>query len=255
MVMLCESITFEEAKRLPMKWVIEPKHDGIRAYVKNKRLYDRRGKDITEKFPELEVSKLDEDIDGEIVAQSKEFSDVSGRVHLKDRFTIKLASKKNPVLFVCFDFYGASSLPLYERRRKLEELKFASPNFVLTWQRPVFELLTIWGEVLARGEEGLVLKEVDSPYVFSRSASWRKLKAFEETIWPFQGLEEHPRGVTLRSTDGRSVNINGKDAVRAKEIFKKEGCVGAHVQYLPQRTSGAWRFPSFRGFVEEGNGI
>jgi len=247
--MLCKKITLEQAEKLPQdEWVIEPKLDGIRAYVEDGVLRDRRGKDIMAKFPEVaeRIHCGHPNLDGEIIAQSGIFEDVSGRVHMNDAFKIKLAAKMNPAKYVVFDVVNPT-LTLPERQKLLLN---GNVPFETIKQWTLNELNEQWNGVLNRGEEGLILKRINSYYEFGkRSRNWLKLKAFTEVIAEFTKYEEHSHGVTIETVDGRRVVVNGAQAEKVRQAFHQGPVVKAEIQFLPQINSDAWRFPSFRGLV------
>lgn len=254
--MLCQPCTVEDARLQydSTEWVVERKLDGVRAYIQGGRLYDRRGVDITKRFPEFsQIETIMDVLDGEIVAQSGEFSDVSGRMHLRDEFKVKILSKKSPAIFVAFDIV-VPGVRVTNRIAQLSTGYFPRgiPRFDWMNEVPRFsDFEDGWDKVNAGGWEGLILKQRDSVYQEGkRSADWLKVKAFAEATAVFVKLENHPRGVRLETADGRSVNVNGAQADEVKERFKKNGKVKCEVQYLPQNNSDAWRFPSFRGLVE-----
>jgi ATP-dependent DNA ligase len=254
--MLCQPVTLDAAKELVLsgEWVIEEKYDGVRAYIEDGKLYDRRGKEMTQQFPEFEgLKEFKMSFDGEIVAQSGKFNDISGRVHLRDRFLIRLQAKRSPAKFMVFDVVGAgyAQQSLDGRREVLEKMDFSGfPWMVLARQYPGSDFATRWNDVLEHGKEGLVLKRRAASYQFGkRAADWLKLKAWEETTATFTKLEVHPKGVRLETEDGHSVNVNGVQAEEVIARFRRDGVVLGEVQYLPQRESSAWRFPSWRGVV------
>lgn len=246
--MLCQPATLEEAKRRVAggEWVVEEKYDGIRAYIEGGRLYDRRGQDITEKFPEfVGLSQITAVLDGEVLCD--EFSQVQSRMHTKAAFMRKVLATKHPAVFMAFD-YVVPGQPLWARMERL--MKF---DGILPWLRVVQGGKDVdgrWKEVTDAGREGIVVKDMGSVYEEGkRSPSWLKVKAFVETTAVFVKLDEHPKGVRLETADGKSVNVNGAQAREVKERFRKDGKVECDVQYLPQKDSEAWRFPSFRGLV------
>lgn len=247
-VMLCQKMTLDEFKVVANdEWIVERKFDGIRAFVKQGKLYDRKGADITHKFPEFNVQSIaDEWVDGEIVASSGVFEDVSGRIHLKDKFTISLAAKKNPARFVVFDVIK----PIMSLKMRKDYLELISsvlpPNFDVAAYGSAEMVDVWWSRVTSEGWEGLVAKRLTAEYRFERSPSCLKIKAFVEVEHKFTKYEVHPRGITIEDEEGRRVVINGSEAKKVVDIFKKDGCVVAQIQYLPQR-SGVWRFPSYRG--------
>ena len=160
--MLCQSATPEQARKIP-SCHYERKLDGVRAYIEDGQLYDRRGKEITKQFPEfVGLSAIKGTFDGEIVSQSGEFNDISGRVHLRDRFIISLSAKKSPAIFVVFDAVMEGTIE--QRRSAIEKVKLWD-SFGWCHQVPTF--LTFeegWSKVQACGWEGLVLKRFGSTY-------------------------------------------------------------------------------------------
>jgi len=249
MVMLCEKVSREDAERLCDEegWMIERKHDGIRAFCTEKGIFDRRGNEITSKFPEF-VPPFPNNIDGEIVAQSGIFEDVSGRIHMKDKFLIGVHAKKSPAIFMAFD--KVDDKPWVSLKARREALDKAVLPVWMHKSKVYKDFNEAWSEVEAKGYEGLVIKDPDSLYVHKRSHAWKKCKAFEETTAMFTKLETHNRGVRLETADGKSVNVNGVQAKKVKELFDKNGSVECEVQFLPQQNSAAWRFPSFRKLIE-----
>lgn len=248
--MLCQKATLEEAREQIKisRCAVEHKYDGVRAYIENGKLFDRRQVEITARFPEfVGLNKLQDCMDGEIIAQSGEFNDISGRMHLKDKFLISLASKKSPAIFVVFDLPNEVGA-LEQRRKVLDSLvlpSWAQQSFHK--QMTVQEFDELWSALCQQGREGVILKRLVSDYEFGkRSSEWKKVKAFIEIEATFTKYEEHPRGITLETSDGRRVVVNGAQADEVRETLKRTGAVRAEIQYLPQNNSDAWRFPSFR---------
>lgn len=246
--MLCQPATLAEAREMVQKknCIIEEKFDGVRAYIERGKLYNRRGEEMTVKFPEfVGIEKLD-GYDGEVVCASGEFSDVQSRVHTKSPFYIKLFAQKMPAYFVVFD--APSRAPLRRRKALLDGAVLPA------WMRRAPAYPTVdaaWEHITANGGEGIVVKDADATYEEGkRSASWIKVKAFAETTAVFTKLEQHAKGVRLETDDGRAVNVNGQQAEYVKFKFNNDGKVCCEVQYMPQKDSEAWRFPSFRGVVE-----
>ena len=246
--MLCHSITPEEFLKLnPDEWVLETKFDGIRAYTDGGKLYNRQGKDITHLFPEIDVSGYAQCFDGEIVAQTGVFSDMSGRVHMKDPLDIEDASILEPVSFIIYDVPNHPGT-LEERREYLELRRNSLPgDLALQHEGAWFKIL--WERVLLNGIEGLVAKRKTSTYQEGkRSRDWLKIKAFKEVIHEFTKYERTPRGITIEDNEGHRVVVNGAQAEAVARKLDREGRIYANIQYLPQQ-SGVWRFPSFRGLA------
>lgn len=259
-VALCEQATLGDVKKIiesvPSQHIfIEPKYDGVRATCIDGKFYDRRGKEITHLFPEFSHGeKLKGYVfDGEIIGDT--FEDVAGRVHLKDKFKIQLSSKKSPATYVAFDMLmkaerNMSNLGLGSRRELLEkcEVDMLFPWFQIAERIPLSDFDERYKWAQENKDEGFVVK-LDSFYQFKRTSSWLKLKLFQEVSHIFTKYDEHPRGVRLEDDEGRSVNVNGIQAVEVKKQIDENGKVEVEVQFLPQKNSDAWRFPSFKRIV------
>ena len=176
--------------------LVEEKFDGIRAQVHKRgekiEMYSRTLDRITE-FPELvaPLRKVPGDfiLDGEIIGwrdgRAIPFTELQQRLGRKqiDLFTSTLV----PVSFVAFDLLllnGESllDLELAERRLRMTnllapherpELQFTRADLCTT----VEEIETAFDSALAKGNEGLVAKAPESPYVPGRRGRyWIKLK-------------------------------------------------------------------------------
>jgi ATP-dependent DNA ligase len=250
--MLCRKLAYEHAKSKVHPgnfYVLEQKYDGVRAYIEDGKLYDRREQEITKKFPEFEgLEKLKGTFDGEIIAQNGQFNDVSGRMHMKDKFQISLIAKKNPAKLIVFDMPSV--------RGNLEQRRDVLCSVVLPQWATVAEqheateakFEELWNKVIEDTAEGLVMKYTLGDYEFGkRSDNWYKIKAFVETIALFTKYEVTPRGLTIETPDGRRVVVNGEQAVAVQKAIDNNGEAACEIQFLPQLDSEAWRFPSFRG--------
>jgi bifunctional non-homologous end joining protein LigD len=188
--------------------VYEPKYDGIRALVTvtprpagagggaDVRIASRVGNDKTVQFPEVVLalsrwgaaSGKDALLDGELVAldadgQPTAFQRIQDRIHLSGHKEIVRRAAANPVAFVAFDLlrhggHDIWALPLHERRQRLEAALAPALGDVVRLATQVRgDGSALLAEVQARGWEGLVVKDVRSPYrAGQRTREWRKLK-------------------------------------------------------------------------------
>ncbi|HEY7368506.1 MAG TPA: ATP-dependent DNA ligase [Thermoanaerobaculia bacterium] len=179
---------------------IEDKFDGIRAHAHKQgervALFSRTLDDVTGQFPEIvqELSRLPGSflLDGEILAWREE------RAEPFLRLQRRLGRKKPepellaeiPVTFIAYDCLAREGLPLFEepwreRRRALDALA-AGTALRLSIPRhaaDAAELSRRFDEARARGNEGLMLKRVDSPYqAGKRGKLWRKWKKALATL-------------------------------------------------------------------------
>jgi bifunctional non-homologous end joining protein LigD len=164
-------------------WVYEEKYDGDRilAYKEGARvrLLSRSGKDRTHHFPviALAIKKLQRDtllLDGELV--------VFDRKHVS-RFQLLQQTKGEPVyaVFDCLFVDGRDlrNEPLSTRRASLEGA-ILSKGALLLSHRLASNGLEAYEVAKRRGYEGLVAKDLASPYVEKRSRLWLKVKVHQE---------------------------------------------------------------------------
>ena len=185
-------------------WLVEDKYDGIRAQAHKcgdrVRLFSRTFSDAGRAFPEI-VSALaaqrgDFILDGEIVARREgralPFRYLQPRLQRVDP-SEELRSEV-PVAFVAFDALavGSSFLidrPLGERRAQLAAaLEPLGALELAPWQAlepdaPPERVHELFEAARLRGNEGLVLKRTDAPYVPGRRGKWwLKLKRELSTL-------------------------------------------------------------------------
>jgi DNA ligase-1 len=174
-------------------WLVEDKYDGIRAQAHVRggevRLFSRTFSEISRSFPEvvraLGGAERDVILDGEIVARRDgavlPFRYLQPRLQRVDP-TPQLQAEI-PVQFVAFDLLAMGDQflldePLDGRRRKLALQACEGGAFALAPWRALepgasSELIAEQFEAArARGNEGLMLKRVDAPYVPGRRGKW-----------------------------------------------------------------------------------
>jgi len=200
------------------RFAYEPKYDGIRALAMVRagggpgavRLWSRLGNDKTGQFPEIVralagfARKLKADVllDGEIVALDQHgepagFQRLQGRIHLTSERDIGSRVGTEPVAFVAFDVLrdgetDVRALPLTARRARLERIFGNTGTTLLRLSEfSPGDGRALYHEVLARGWEGLVAKELDSPYITGRrSSAWRKIKVLRRQECVVGGFTE-----------------------------------------------------------------
>ena len=210
--------SLEAAPLTSPRLAYEPKYDGIRALTAVQagggagavRLWSRLGNDKTSQFPEiaraLEVFarrlKASVVLDGEIVALDERgepagFQRLQGRMHLTSAHDIRGREGTEPVAFIAFDVLrdgdvDVRPLPLTARRARLERI-FGNTGTPLL-RLSAFSAgdgRALHREVLARGWEGLVAKELDAPYQEGRrSRAWRKIKLLRQQECVVGGFTE-----------------------------------------------------------------
>jgi bifunctional non-homologous end joining protein LigD len=174
------------------EWGFEPKWDGIRAIAvcdESTRLISRNEHDITVAYPELQrlheqVVAVEAMLDGEIVAFEEgvpSFQRLQRRMHLRDPRRIEEMTRQIPVAYIVFDLlyldgHDLTTLPLTERRRRLEEVVVPSEQIQLS---PMTEGqgMAMLSAAAGQGLEGIMAKRLSSPYQpGARSRDWLKVK-------------------------------------------------------------------------------
>jgi bifunctional non-homologous end joining protein LigD len=219
-------------------WDYEEKYDGDRmlAYREGDRvrLLSRNGKDRTERFPVIAQAILDLRaqallLDGEVVVFDRK--QVS-------RFQL-LQQGKGEAVYVVFDclYCGRRDLrkePLTRRRAVLEGAIGKSPVLRLS------RLLTANGldayrVAKRKGYEGLVAKDLSSPYVQGRSKYWLKVKVHQEDEFLICGYTQ-PTGsrqyfgaLLLGAYQGKKLRYVGKVGTG----FDEQTLAALHKRFRP----------------------
>jgi len=190
----------DAVRRLGAPLWVEDKYDGIRCQLHKAgeavRLYSRDRRDLTRQFPEV-VRAFAETagqyaLDGELLAweggQALPFGRLQQRLgRLEPTPEIVRA---HPVALVAFDCLAVAELslldvPLAERRARLEALALppSQPRAPVATAADADALDALFEAARARGNEGLLVKQRDSPYASGRrGAAWLKVKRPLDTL-------------------------------------------------------------------------
>src|SRR5215472_14241357 len=171
-------------------WVYEEKYDGYRllAYKEGKqvRLVSRNDIDRSSSYPEVAtaIAKLRPTtlvLDGEVVVFDRK------RV---SHFQLLQQSKGNRVFAtfdcLCVDGEDLRRNPLSERRSVLERVVTENGKLILS-RRLAANGLKAYEIAKRRGYEGLIAKDLMSPYVEGRSSYWQKVKVHQEDEFVIAG--------------------------------------------------------------------
>jgi bifunctional non-homologous end joining protein LigD len=164
-------------------WIYEEKYDGYRilAYKEGSRvtLVSRNGKDRTHTFSAVAdaVRKLPADtllLDGEVVVFDR---------HGVSHFQLLQQGRVSPsyAVFDCLyrNGYDLRKAPLSERRAVLQKT-IPDKGTVFLSRRLSKDGIQAYEEAKKKGYEGLVAKDLASPYVEQRSSKWLKVKVHQE---------------------------------------------------------------------------
>ena len=188
------------------KIAAEWKYDGMRTLIEKKGeriwVFTRRLEDVTKQFPDVvrlakKGLKAKECIvEGETIGIDPKtktplpFQQLSQRIHRK--YDIAKMEKEIPIQVNLFDVIYLEGkmmvdLPYTKRRETLKKIVKVIPGkFQLTKQivsDDLKKLEKFYHEALNAKQEGLMLKVLDSPYVFGRHVGgWYKIKPIMETL-------------------------------------------------------------------------
>ncbi len=177
-------------------YIFEPKFDGTRVLIYKEgndiELINRRGKDITFKYPELleiprNINCETCVLDAELVVLNKkgkpDYNLLQQREQLDNKMGIESRSRTIPSILFVFDVLEKNNKqlinkPLGDRKRILREMIKNSPFISLapyTTKGREF-----WKQVQEQEIEGMIAKELGSRYEQDkRSWSWLKIKSID----------------------------------------------------------------------------
>jgi len=176
-------------------WLFEIKWDGIRtvAFVENGsvRLFSRSQRDVSAEFPEFQdlakhLRAGTAILDGEIVTL-----DENGRSDfqkLQNRFGVSKPSQKLisdvPLTYYFFDVlycngFDVRKTPLLQRKEFLRQL-LSGDDRVRFSEHQLEKGKELYAAAKAQGLEGIVGKQIESPYTGNRTGFWLKFKIVTE---------------------------------------------------------------------------
>lgn len=256
------------------------KYDGFRAIVSKKgtdiTITSRQGK-VVDFMPELtyffKSFKDDFIIDGEILA--KDFNSIQKRIGRK----IENIDEVEGLEFRVFDileYNGEDCSNLSQMDRTT--LLYNSIEYHGYLKREEYyivenkeQLRNFWDEVIERGEEGLILKELDKPYVYSGRKNWWKVKPiFENSFEVFDyefGTGKNKDKISKLKVKDKSERVisgvgSGLTDFTKDEILRYESAgqligriVDIEYNEISKNSDGSYslRFPRFLKFRHDKN--
>ena len=241
--MLCEtgnsiregSITVgsEDFKR--RNYVSEWKYDGTRLFIDKKKedvtLQNRNGIDYTRRLPDVvaAVKKVPGTftLDGEVVyinpvTGKVEFTPCQRRCATTDWAKVMYLQQQFPVTVMNFDILeldgeDLEKEPLRERKPRLNSLlSRGADHGVLQFVEYSWDKEDSWKVVLDQGEEGLILKDINSRYEHERSWKWLKIKNWRYVVCDVVGY-----------TPGKNVRSGFFGSLVLAKDGKFIGCAGS----------------------------
>ena len=249
---------------------VEVKYDGHLAMLIDGRIINRSGRDITNRFPEIEKVDGPAVLLGElIIPDEKGLGDFSGGIQARNtdnEMKIRAMSQQRPAMFIAFDILEVASKDITrfsarQRRMMLEGVYEGFRNIVgtvperhqLIEQKIVAskaEVKSLLEVERKRGGEGLMLKVLSAPYVAKRGRNWLKVKTWMES--EFEIMTHGPSGIgdgytiTIRNK-GREQTVNLGSYEMRKQV--QAGHRRVEIKFLSESVDGALRFPSVRRLV------
>lgn len=194
-VQLAKTIDDENFERfLGKHYLVSPKLDGVRCiYVKSRdALFTRKGKIIQtlphiHTFASLLAEKLEASIlDGEIYEHGRGFSETQG-------FTSSSFKDPDKLLYNIFAFDRPNLANQAKMYQELVEanMSLELPNINILPQTPVSfsesSVFPLLDRYTGENYEGIMLRLIDSHYIYNRSYSLLKLKKFKESVFTICG--------------------------------------------------------------------
>lgn len=183
----CDAMLATLTDQIPTRdYLFEIKYDGYRilSYVEGKKvkMMTRNHQDYTKKFPHIYryFSSLNQTmvLDGEIVALDKK-----GRSNFS---LLQTCIKENPeqVVYVLFDILALDGKdlrqePLVKRKKILKNIMKNFPDFLLYSEHVIDHGKESFAYAFEMGLEGIIGKQIHSPYQEKRSTDWLKIKCYQ----------------------------------------------------------------------------
>lgn len=249
----------------------EVKWDGTRALAYadgggRRRLVNRRGRGLVERYPELEgLGRLEEGavLDGEVCVIADGRADFSGmltREQARGERRFRELARALPATYVVFDlvwrrFESREERALAERRDELREVVAAleDPRVVFS-DGVVGAGRALFDEVTRRGIEGVVAKRLVSRYhPGRRTDEWVKIKARQHLLCVILGYQAEGRdlrSLIVGSDEGGELRCVGRvgsglgSAVRARLLPLLEARAAGAPVVDCGGNAGAWVEPS-----------
>ncbi|VWX53089.1 DNA ligase D [Novosphingobium sp. 9U] len=212
------------------QWMHEIKFDGYRALVaaagEKVVVYTRNGHDWSDKFAPLvrALAALDLPpclIDGEIVAYGKDGNPDFSSLQAVLKRGHGSQTDKDLLEMFAFDLLelngeDLTSLPNIERKERLEALLAQAQPPIHVADHVIGAGEKLFGAMCAAGQEGIIAKKIDAPYLGKRSQSWVKVKCisrqeFVVVGWTKSSTKLRPfASLLLAQNEGGELVYKGK---------------------------------------------
>lgn len=267
----------------PQDASVETKFNGWLAQAAGGRLYSRRGKDLTDKFPH--IARLiapfkQEHLIGELiyvdengVMQEPAVTTIAGTKDPKEAIR-KMAEMPGTFDYVVFDVLAANGEDLTQEptstRRAVLDDCFCNSGLTLSNPLPLSMLQQVYDDGVAAGGDGVVIKNMKAPYrwkPFGQSevqpvGYWWKLKPTFTDNFVVTGTRRGPKGSLLailaQYHNGRLIevsDVNNFSRENTQEVLKRmeKGPFLVEIEYLSRfpGTPGSLQHPRFLRFRDD----
>jgi ATP-dependent DNA ligase len=293
---LCQTGTLKDLHR--HGYAAECKYDGTRVLIERTgdaiQVYNRHQIDYTRRIPEFvaagkRFSSRDFLLDGEAVyinpkTMQAEFTQCQRRCSTQDYGAQLFLQQKYPLVFKNFDIVrlnreDLTKRPYWERKKLLKRLVTSVKTGTIQYVPFRWDLPEFFAEIARMGEEGLIIKDKNSPYeIGTRSWSWMKIKNWRQIVCHIVGFTPGKKsrsfffGSLVLEKDGKYIGCVGSgfnewQLRRIKDIFADSPKVPqpfdigepytavktnlqVRVQYYKITEAGVMREPVFLEIVE-----
>ncbi len=267
----------------PQDVAVETKFNGWLTQAAGGRLYSRRGKDMTSKFPaiaSLVAPFTKEHLVGELVyfdehgiMQEPAVTTIAGTKDPTEAVR-KMAQMPGHFDYIVFDVLAVdgqdvSKEPTSVRRSILEDC-FCNSGLTLSNPQPLPLLEAVYEQGVAAGGDGAVIKNLNSPYLWSPfghsemqpSNTWWKLKPSFTDNFVVIGTRRGSKGsllaVLAQYHKGKLIevsDVNNFSRETAEEVVRraKKGLFLVEIEYLSRfpASPGALQHPRFIRFRDD----
>ena len=254
------------------------KIDGVRCVIDvrdsdNIIFYSRNGKEMEEFLIDNIRAEIQKNIayfkghklDCEIACdQFQKFMKIYRRKNFVNMDSILI---KNSVRLYVFDLIDMADKPLYQRVTVMEQIKELHGEFrfirflsYFCTKSNYMRLGEIAREYIRKGEEGIIVKDINAPYEFKRSNYWLKFKNKDTIDVRITGRYKGESNTKYENTlGGLIVDYNGSELrcgsgftdEERDEIWKMgDSVIGmmCEISYMEETKTGSLRHPVFERF-------
>lgn len=168
------------------------------------------------------------------------------------------AEKLYPLTYAIFDILALNGRSLMgasfmDRRSQLEALfkGFNDKTIILspiTWSER--EKVKLYNVTKVNGLEGVMVKDINGPYVPKRSNLWLKVKHRKEAVLTFTHYTKNNAGARLENEQGVMVQCTGVQCGPVLKELRKKGKVRCEIEYQERTAKNNLYFqPSFKRLV------